>query len=255
MGRGLVSTVDNFGRTGQEPSHPELLDYLARRLIRDGWSTKKLIREIVLTQTFAQSSKRTLRNEEIDPENRWYWRAFVRRLDPEALRDAILASAGELDLGRVDSTVAYLGDQATAVGANKVRRRTDFPNRSVFLPVIRNDLPELFEAFDFADPHIATGARPQTLVPSQALFLMNDEAVIASAGKLVDRLGALEDGQLLDEQIGALAQLTGVSLDDEARQAMHQFVGQVESSGATRAAALKQLAHALFCSSQFQFID
>ena len=83
----------------------------------------------------------------------------VRRLDPEALRDAILASAGELDLGRVDSTVAYLGDQATAVGANKVRRRTDFPNRSVFLPVIRNDLPELFEAFDFADPHIATGAR------------------------------------------------------------------------------------------------
>ena len=86
----------------------------------------------------------------IDPENRLLWRAHRRRLDPESLRDAMLSAAGNLDLKPMDSTVSYLGDQATAVGENPNRRRTDFPCRSVYLPVIRNDLPELFDVLSIS---------------------------------------------------------------------------------------------------------
>ena len=112
------------------------------------------------------SSRTSEPGDAIDPDNRWLWRAYRRRLEPEALRDAMLSVAGELDLVPRESTVSYLGDQATAVGDNKVRRRTDFPCRSVYLPVFRNALPELFEAFDFADPSLVTGCRTSsTVVP------------------------------------------------------------------------------------------
>src|SRR6185436_18510833 len=125
--------------------HPELLDYLARQLIESGWSVKDLVREIVLSRTFAMSSRHDEAGHLLDPDNRLLWRAHRRRLDPESLRDAMLFAADELDLKPMDSSVWYLGDQATAVGDNKIRRRTDFTCRSVYLPVIRNDLPELFD--------------------------------------------------------------------------------------------------------------
>ena len=176
MGRGIVRTVDNFGRTGEPPTHPELLDYLARRLIESNWSIKQLVREIVLTRTYGLSSRHDESNHDLDPENRWLWRAHRRRLDPESLRDAMLMVAAELDVRPMESSVWYLGDQATAVGANKNRRRTDFPNRSVYLPVIRNDLPEVFDVFDFADPHATTGMRPSTMVATQGLYFLNDDA-------------------------------------------------------------------------------
>src|SRR6185436_18157886 len=114
IGCGLVRTVDNFGRTGEAASHPELLDNLARRLIDSGWSLKHLVRQIVLSRTFALSSHAGNSGNAIDPENRLLWRAHRRRLEPEALRDAMLSAAGQLDLAPRDSTVAYLGDQATA---------------------------------------------------------------------------------------------------------------------------------------------
>ncbi|MCA8999404.1 MAG: DUF1549 domain-containing protein [Planctomycetaceae bacterium] len=188
MGRGLVRTVDNFGRTGEEPSHPDLLDYLAKRLIDADWSVKTLIREIALSRTFAMSSTHNERGHEQDPDNRLLWRAHRRRLDPESMRDAMLLAAGKLDLTPMESSVWYLGDQATAVGANENRRRTDFPNRSVYLPVIRNDLPELFDVFDFADPHATTGLRSETIVATQALYLLNDESVMQSASETANRL-------------------------------------------------------------------
>src|SRR6185437_14996139 len=113
VGRGLVRTVDNFGRTGEAASHPELLDYLARELIDSGWSLKHLVRQIVLSRTFALSSRPDSAGDAIDPDNRLLWRAHRRRLEPEALRDAMLTAAGQLDLSPQESTVSYLGDQAT----------------------------------------------------------------------------------------------------------------------------------------------
>ncbi len=104
IGRGLVRTVDNFGTTGERPSHPELLDYLAQRLIDSGWSIKSLVREIVLSHTFALSSQKNSAYHESDPENQYLWRGNRRRLDPESFRDAMLIAAGQLDLSPMNST-------------------------------------------------------------------------------------------------------------------------------------------------------
>ncbi|MEE2639836.1 MAG: DUF1553 domain-containing protein, partial [Planctomycetota bacterium] len=188
FGQGLVSTPDNFGRTGQVPTHPELLDYLAQSLIDSNWSVKELVRELVQTATFQQSSQHSPAGQRIDPDNRLLWRANRRRLSPESFRDSLLATAEELDRRPLESSVGYLGDQATAVGANTNRRRTDFPNRSVYLPVIRNDLPEIFEAFDFTDAHRTTGARPHTTMATTGLFLLNDGLMQKTSEALARRV-------------------------------------------------------------------
>jgi hypothetical protein len=188
MRRGIVRNVDNFGRTGEEPSHAELLDHLANELIASGWPVKSLVRSIVLSRTFAMSSRHDDEAHSIDLDNQWLWRAHRRRMDPESFRDTMLQASGTLDLGHVDSTVEYLGDQATAVGKNKNRRRTDFPCRSVYLPVIRNDLPELFDVFDSADPQATTGMRTDTMVGTQGLFVLNDASVLAASDSIAGRL-------------------------------------------------------------------
>src|SRR5687767_5223491 len=230
MGRGLVRTVDNFGRTGEGASHPELLDYLARQLIASGWSIKDLVRQIVLSRTFALSSQADSTAEAIDPDNRLLWRAHRRRLEPEALRDAMLSAAGQLDLVPRDSTVAYLGDQATAVGDNKNRRRTDFPCRSVYLPVIRNDLPELFNVFDFANPHACTGMRPQTMVATQGLFMLNDDSVILAAEATARRLLADKPSADDDDLVPALFEwMFNTTPRDDERAEILAFVRRIKS--------------------------
>ncbi len=266
IGRGLVRTVDNFGRTGETPSHSELLDHLAAKLIDDGWSFKSLIRRIVLSRTFALSCNYDSANETRDPENRFLWRANRRRLDPESLRDAMLMAAGTLDLNPMESTVSYLGDQATAVGGNPVRRRTDFNCRSVYLPVIRNDLPELFEVFDFANPHLSTGARPRTTVPTQGLFMLNDAMVMAAAESTARRVIAETASQPSEARVDRMFQLivSGPPGDSE-RQALQHFLKQTSmrlksSNVAVNDAEIetKVLAlacHALFASSRFQFLE
>jgi hypothetical protein len=262
LGRGLVRTVDNFGRTGEAPSHPELLDHLALQLVKDGWSFKSLIRRIVLSRTFALSSQYDTDNNTRDPENRFLWRAHRRRLDPESLRDAMLAAAGTLDLKPIDSTVSYLGDQATAVGTNEVRRRTDFNCRSVYLPVIRNDLPELFDVFDFANPHIATGARPKTTVPTQGLFMLNDSMVMAAAEATARRILAESASQPVDARIDRMYQLIVGGLPSEnERQALRSYLEQTSTNlksspgDDSEAKALALACHALFASSRFQFLE
>ncbi len=287
MGTGLVRTVDNFGRTGEEPSHPELLDYLAGELIKSGWSVKSLVRLIVSSRTFALSSQFDQNCYGADPDNRWLWRANRRRLEPEALRDALLATAGQLDAEHFDSTVDYLGDQATAVGANKVRRRTDFPCRSVYLPVIRNDLPEIFEAFDFANPHTTTGARPKTIVPTQGLFMLNNEMVMDQARQAarrimrespsddwqarIDRLFSLvlnstplpaEREAIVDYLTQSVIELRGDASEGDASEGdvSEGEVGddEVSETGVGEDAELEALARvcqAVFASSRFQFLD
>ena len=262
IGRGIVRTVDNFGRTGEEPSHPELLDYLARRLIDSQWSVKSVVREIVLSRTFALSSQHSASGHSIDPENHLFWRANRRRLDPESLRDAMLSASGQLDIVPMDSTVWYLGDQATAVGANKNRRRTDFPCRSVYLPVIRNDLPELFDVFDFANPHATTGSRPQTMVATQGLFMLNDQLVMDAAEATARRVLASDAGQGPKMMINRMFEvILNQPATEEDRADMLRFVHdtheRLSAEGAeepnVRAWALA--CHALFASSRFQFLE
>ena len=262
MGVGLVRTVDNFGRTGESPSHPELLDHLARQLIDSEWSIKSLIRMIVLSRTYRRASNFDSSNHAIDPDNRTLWRSNRRRLDPESLRDAMLTAAGQLDMRPMESTVNYLGDQATAVGENKVRRRTDFPCRSVYLPVIRNDLPEIFQVFDFADPQTTTGARSKTIVPTQGLFLLNDTMVMdaaeATARRILAEVSSNDDDRKIDRMYDWI--LNSVPSDGE-RESVRRFFKQnsdrptPDSPGNQELRALSIACQALFSSSRFQFLE
>jgi len=193
FGAGLVRTVDNFGVTGEPPSHPELLDTLAVRFMADGWSVKKLVREIVLSRTYRQASTYQEAAFQIDPDNRLLWRMSKRRIDAESIRDAMLAASGELDETRpVGSLVAKkIGDRPISLIGLDASLPADLDgtrHRSVYLPVLRDRLPDVLDLFDFAEPSLVTGDREITNVPVQALYLMNGPFVQARAKGLAERL-------------------------------------------------------------------
>jgi hypothetical protein len=188
FGEGLVRTVVDFGAQGERPSHPELLDELAVRFMEDGWSVKKLVRMLVLSRAYQLGWTGDPAAERIDPENRLYWRANRRRLEAEVLRDAMLCTSGRLDRTMGGSSVATLGEFATNNGGKGGIGTDQNVRRSVYLPVIRNDLPPLFEVFDFADPDVCVGKRNITLVPTQALYLMNSPFVMDQARHAARRL-------------------------------------------------------------------
>lgn len=193
FGAGLVRTMDNFGFSGERPSHPELLDTLAVKFIADGSSIKKLVREIVLSRTYRQSSAYREDAFHTDPENRFLWRASKRRLDAEAIRDAMLVVAGELDTARpVGSLVGTkIGDRPISLIGLDPNIPADLDgskHRSVYLPVLRDRLPDVLDLFDFAEPSLVTGDRETTNVPVQALYLMNSLFVQSRATALADRV-------------------------------------------------------------------
>ncbi|MDB6021322.1 MAG: Protein of unknown function (DUF1553)/Protein of unknown function (DUF1549)/Planctomycete, partial [Pedosphaera sp.] len=175
FGEGIVTTPDDFGNQSAPPSHPELLDYLASTFIADGWSVKKLHRTIMLSSTYQQSSDENPRYSAIDPDNKWLWRMNRRRLDFEALRDTVLAIGGDLDL---------------TVGGRPVRLDAEpYPlRRTVYGLVDRRNIPNMFSAFDFASPDLTTGKRENTVVPQQALFMMNSPLVVEQARNAVRRV-------------------------------------------------------------------
>lgn len=192
FGEGLVETVDNFGPTGSSPSHPELLDYLALRFQESGWSVKALIREIVLSRSYRQAS--TSRSEcfEKDPDNRLLWRMSKQRLDAEVIRDSMLAVSGQLDRSpRSGSLVAELPSQSVGIIALNKDVPQDLDGslyRSIYLPVLRDEMPDILKLFDFAEPSLVTGRRDTTNVPSQALYLMNSDFIRARAEGLARRV-------------------------------------------------------------------
>lgn len=193
FGEGLVRSVDNFGTTGAVPSHPELLDKIATEFISSGWSTKDLIRKLVLTEAYRQASDFREQAFQVDPENRLLWRMPKRRLEAEAIRDAMLSVSGELDDERPDGSWvgSLIGDRPIAlIGLNK-KLPQDLDGvlyRSVYLPVIRDRLPDALDLFDGAEPSLVTGKRETTNVPTQALYLLNSAFVRERAAALAKRL-------------------------------------------------------------------
>ena len=190
FGQGLVRTADNFGANGEKPSHPELLDALAVQFTRDGWSVKQLIRSIVLSRTYQLSSAHDSAAGESDPDNRLLWRATPRRLDAEAIRDAMLAASGQLDLAPAQgSFVATIGDGYIGKGIRpEVFSGYTSTKRSAYLPIVRDFVPEALDLFDFAEPSLVVAARDVTNVPSQALFLMNNAFVREQAAAFARRI-------------------------------------------------------------------
>ncbi|HEY3901337.1 MAG TPA: PSD1 and planctomycete cytochrome C domain-containing protein [Chthoniobacter sp.] len=174
FGEGFVHTLDDLGTQSEPPSHPELLDYLSSFLMDQGWSLKKLHKAIMLSHVYQESSDTNKKFEQIDPANRLLWRANIRRLDFEALRDSLLVMSGKLD---------------RTVGGKPVNL-TDEPysyRRSVYGYIDRGNLPELMQQFDFSDPDMPNSRRASTTVPQQALFLMNSPMSVDVARRIVAR--------------------------------------------------------------------
>ena len=192
FGEGIVASPDNFGTTGRLPTHPELLDHLATRLITNEWSVKRTLRELLLTRTWQLSSDpaKGSRVEEVDPDNLLLSHARLRKLDAESFRDSVLLLAGNLDSDRggrslPDGFKSEFGYEFTSL------------KRSVYLPVFRNQPHEIFAAFDFANPNFVVGQRSSSNLPTQALFLMNSpfirEQADAAAALLLEDARATTD--------------------------------------------------------------
>lgn len=206
FGQGLVRSVDNFGASGDVPSHPELLDYLAMRFVRDGWSVKRLVRRIVLSRAYGLAANVSDVNVGVDPANRLVWRHSPRRLEAEEIRDAMLAAAGTLDLARPvaspakDLKVIELPNNGALARRLGELARASI-HRSVYLPLLRGLPPASLEVFDFAEQGMVTGQRDTTTVAVQALYLLNDPFVrrqsLALAERLLRQIG-LDDSRRID---------------------------------------------------------
>lgn len=181
FGSGLVRTTDNFGTTGETPSHPELLDHLTAKFIEQGWSVKKLVREIVLTHAWQMTSAGNEPGLAADPENRLLWRMNRQRLGAEQIRDAILSISGGLKTFEGGATIP------ASLSSDYGYKHSE-PIRSVYVPVLRNSLPDIFEAFDFPDPSMVTGRRNASTVAPQALFMMNHPFIMEQAQTTAQRL-------------------------------------------------------------------
>ncbi len=181
FGAGLVRTVDDFGHVGELPSHPELLDYLASRFVEQGWSTKRLIRDIVLTRAFQASHEPSPACLEVDPNNRLLQHYPARRMEAEAIRDSLLATSG-----RLDRTLFGMSVPAFRDSDNEYRRLFKGPldghgRRSVYIKMTLMEAPKFLEAFNLPGGKVAQGRRDVTNVPAQALAMLNDPFVLQQA--------------------------------------------------------------------------
>jgi len=193
FGHGLVRSTDNFGSLGDRPTHPGLLDWLTSELIRHDWSIKSLHRAILLSSTYAMSTRFNPRAEEADPENRLQWRMDRRRLSAEEVRDSLLLVGGGLDR-RLGGTLMTVKNRAYVTGTGHNMKTDVYENtrRSIYLPVVRSALYEVFQAFDFANPSLTSGDRVTTTIAPQALFLMNGELVDIQSTAIATRVLALD---------------------------------------------------------------
>lgn len=188
FGRGIVGSVDNFGVIGDKPTHPELLDYLAQDFVEQGWSIKKAIRSMVLSQTFRQSGEVNAEARELDPQNAMLHHYPVRRLEAETIRDSILTASGTINTTLFGPSIDPHRDQP-----QDYRRLFSGPldgdgRRSLYLKVTRMEGTRFLETFDYPGPMTARGSRDVTNVPAQSLTLLNDPFVVAEAGECAKRL-------------------------------------------------------------------
>ncbi|MEX1230500.1 MAG: DUF1553 domain-containing protein [Planctomycetaceae bacterium] len=193
FGKGLVRSPDNFGLLGELPTHPELLDWLAVEFAESGWSLKQLHRLILSSSAYQMSTTFRADYDDVDPENKWLWRMNRRRLEAEAVRDAILVVSGELDPQMQGSLLPTANRAYVTSTANVNPVVYDTNRRSIYLPVVRSALFEMFQAFDFADPSVLNGQRESTTVASQALFMMNSPFVAEKSLALAEEILAAPD--------------------------------------------------------------
>ncbi|NND97068.1 MAG: DUF1553 domain-containing protein [Pirellulaceae bacterium] len=339
IGQGIVTTTENFGVTGQAPTHPELLDYLATRFVDSDWSVKSLIRDIATSRVYRISSAYDEKKFQYDPDNALVWRANARRLDAEALRDAMLSISGELDTdrprasdvakagftrvrnGRLEdprqqlrSTVEKMGQETRDAmqqrfrqsrqggfqggrptfggqrpngsrfgggGASSNERRQryaemqavqkkiaslvnkqpldveDAKYRSVYMPIVRDEVPRSLYVFDFAESSMVVGTRESSNTPNQALYMMNNSFVIQQSEALAKRLE--KENQSIKDQIAAAYLLVyGRPPTSGERAATAKFFATFADSRGRRSLSdltMPTLCQSLFASAEFRYID
>ena len=253
FGEGVVRTTDNFGITGDHPSHPELLDHLAHQLVQNGWSLKRLIRQVVLTRSYQLSSEATPEHLTTDPENRLVWRHSPRRLSAEEIRDAQLAASGLLDSSREPGSVAK-DLQVIELRNNgpEAKKIIDYAStslrRSVYLPLLRTLVPKSLEVFDFAEQGLVTGARDTTTVPTQALYLLNDSFVrkqaLALAELLVAKAELTDDARINEAYLRIVSRYPRPEEIERARSYLAEFSAEAQTALAEAFAAKAEAATA-----------
>ena len=270
FGEGLVRSVDYFGERGERPSHPELLDHLATRFMADGWSQKRFLRGLVLSHAYRLSSANHAEGLSLDPENRLFWRMNRQRLEAEAIRDSLLKVSGELTAksGGPSLALEIIENTGglTAAGINppnyhhrKSRPSQDF-ERTVYLPVMRNgpsSADKIRSFFDFVDPASITGQRNQTVMPTQSLFLLNNDLVRKRAGALAKQLIAAhanEDARLESLWLRAWNRPITAEERTNARNFLQEITPLLKTPRAPDAletARWQELCHSLLASNAF----
>ena len=254
FGVGLVDTPSNFGTLGGKPTHPELLDFLARRFTRDGWSMKSMHRFIMNSATYRQSSATHIALPSSDPENRLLSRFPRRRVEAEAIRDSVLATSGALDRTMYGTLLSsndhdYVTNDQSGNTANY-----DATRRSIYLPVIRNAMFGMFTAFDYPDASAPIECRPRTVVAPQALFFLNSPMVEGAAKKLSEAVSATNhdaESRVREAFRRTLAREPDAAERDDSRA----FLADLERSGVTPPDALTRLMHALLSTNEFVMIE
>ncbi len=275
FGTGLVATSANFGLRGDRPSHPELLDYLAARFVESNWSIKVMHRRMLLTSTYQMSSRPDERAARLDPGNRLLSHMPRPRLDAETLRDAMLTVSG-----RLDRTVG--GNEAAEFlfrEGEVIDKKRDFfrPNqvkvdhlyyttstrRSIYLPVVRNALPDVLTLFDAADPNGVTAVRNDTTVPSQALFLLNHpfvrEQALYFARSLLADTSATAPQRLRSAYRTALGREPTTTEATEALSFLERYEDRAKTLGRkpedARVTAWQSLCQTLLCRNEFLYVE
>jgi hypothetical protein len=263
FGEGIVRTPDDYGTRGDRPTHPELLDWLAKRFMEKGWSIKAMHRLILTSNTYQMSTQHDAKAALADPENRLLWRMNRRRVEVEAIRDGMLFVSGELDR-TIGGTLLktpnfdYVTNDQSGNGAQYDKSR-----RSIYLPVIRNAVFDVFQVFDFVEPSLLSGKRASTTVAPQALFLLNGEFVLAQSRALAQQLLANEDADDAGRVRSAYQKAYGRDPAADEVAAVLEYIKNYETKLAAREpdAAKRRLGawasfgQVLFASSEFVYID
>ena len=265
FGEGLVRTPSNFGKLGEMPTHPELLDYLALQFVKQGWSIKAMHRLIMLSSTYQMSSETSSKAAERDPDNRLLSHMNRRRLDAEEIRDGMLALTGQLDLtvgGTLQSGFGTDGENSS--GRLSVNPDTSV-RRTVYLPIRRSNLPSLFNLFDFGDATTPGEGRARTNVSPQALYMMNGESVAKRSRELARNL---LEGSTTDDQRMTLAYqqtLGRTPTSEELRESLgyvenyrSRSLAAAQTSGAVTTPSLdawQSFCRVLLSSNEFIYVD
>ena len=232
FGRGIVASTDNFGEMGNRPTHPELLDYLAHYLIENNWSTKSLIRKIVLSNTYQMSANSSVTAEKIDPENNLFSRQNRKRLEAEAIGDAML----------------FAGEQISFSHLTLEKKRFSFQKLN------RNKLSELFEVFDYPNPGLVSGNRNSSSVPTQALFMMNNDFVMKQAQQVSEIIEKTEADDVRGKITLAFLKCLGRPPDEKEMKAALAFLEKnIEKK--SQKVNLDGLVHSLFACLDFRYLN